>query len=220
MNKLVVIARYQENLNWVNGLEHSILIYNKGNDFPYNFPKIDVPNKGREPETYLRAIIENYHSLKDFSHIAFVQGNPFDHFNENINDKISSFNDTDKVDFICNSYGYMEYGQILHINNFSLEMIKTFLSGSYSNETGAMKCVFLLNFLGIHNPSVYRSFSCGAQYIVPVNFILNKSLEWWKNAYRIYDMYINFNSGDPALLFEIIWTVIWSFEEKKVDTIP
>lgn len=50
--KLVVIARYDEDLDWVKNLKECVLIYNKGNDFPYDFPRIDVPNKGREAETY------------------------------------------------------------------------------------------------------------------------------------------------------------------------
>ena len=54
MNKLVVVARYDEDLEWVKELDHSILIYNKGKEFPFKFPKKDVPNKGRETETYLR----------------------------------------------------------------------------------------------------------------------------------------------------------------------
>ena len=213
MNKLVVIARYNEDLEWVNELEHSILIYNKGDEFPFEFPKKDVPNKGREAETYLRAIIENYHSLSDFSHVVFLQGKPYDHFDKNLNELITSFNDIDQVEFICNTEGSMEFGKIIHVNNFSSDMIRSFLSGSYSNESGAMKCIYLLNFLGINPTFASWNFSCGAQYIVPSNLILRKSLEWWKNAYRIYDLYLKYNPGDPGLLFEYTWNMIWYYEE-------
>jgi hypothetical protein len=112
----------------------------------------------------------------------------------------------------------MEYNNILHINNFSFDMIRIFLSGSYLNESGSMKCVYLLNFLGINTQAANWTYSCGAQYIVPVNFILKKSLNWWKNVYRVYDFYLKYNLGDPGLLFEFIWTLIWNFEEKEVDS--
>jgi hypothetical protein len=37
----------------------------------------DIPNVGREAETYLRYIIENYNCLPEY--VAFLQGHPFDH---------------------------------------------------------------------------------------------------------------------------------------------
>jgi hypothetical protein len=210
---LVVIARYDEDLDWVNDLRHSILIYNKGDEFPFKFERKDVPNRGREPETYLRAIIENYHLLDQFDSVVFLQGNPYDHFVGNINEKINNFND-DNFSSICEGYGNVAISNNLYINGIHYDLLRVFLLEKYVQETGSHKCIYLLNFLGIELSSAHWNYSCGAQYIVPVRQILNKSLDWWKNSYRVYDYYIRFNSGDPALLFEFIWPMIWSHQEK------
>lgn len=77
----LVIARYNEPLHWVQRINPYMcpyIIYNKGsNDIPSYYNYVNVPNDGREAETYLRYIIEHYDSLN--GHIMFCQGNPFDH---------------------------------------------------------------------------------------------------------------------------------------------
>lgn len=82
----IVIARYNENIEWIRNLDPSfnIIIYNKGAPLQlYNMKNvtvINVPNKGRESETYLRYIYDRYENLPDAT--IFVQGDPFDHCND------------------------------------------------------------------------------------------------------------------------------------------
>ena len=38
----VVIARYNENLDWATHLEHDVLVYNKGGDFPQELPEVKL----------------------------------------------------------------------------------------------------------------------------------------------------------------------------------
>ena len=78
----VVVARYNENLDWVNKefINEKITIYNKGkNDFiPLpNWTVIELPNVGRESHTYLYHIVTNYNNLADRT--LFIQGRPYDH---------------------------------------------------------------------------------------------------------------------------------------------
>lgn len=75
MKKLLVVARYQEDIGWVDQTDWPHLIYNKGG--PLARPCTTVPNVGRDSETYLRYILEHYHCLPDL--VAFAQGHPFDH---------------------------------------------------------------------------------------------------------------------------------------------
>ena len=76
-----VIARYNENLNWLDNLldpeqMKKVTVYNKG---PDNVPgSIRLPNIGREAHTYLTHIINNYETLAE--KVYFLQGNPVDHF--------------------------------------------------------------------------------------------------------------------------------------------
>jgi hypothetical protein len=76
----IVLARYNEKIKWLTddhgGYEnHQFFIYNKGEQLDY--PCKDVPNVGRESETYFRHIIENYENLAP--HTLFLQGDPFSH---------------------------------------------------------------------------------------------------------------------------------------------
>lgn len=94
----IVIARYKENITWIDTLNlnpriNNIYIYNKF----YN-ESIQLPNVGREAHTYLYHIINNYNNLDDIN--IFVQGDPFPH-SHNFYKKISELiNTTDNFDII------------------------------------------------------------------------------------------------------------------------
>jgi hypothetical protein len=82
MTKELVIARYLEDLAWSEQIrpEVAITVYNKSPDPTpgWNIANwINVPNEGREAETYLRHILRNYETLADLT--FFVQGDPFPH---------------------------------------------------------------------------------------------------------------------------------------------
>jgi hypothetical protein len=77
MSKIgVVIARYNENIDWVQSIKHKICIYNKGTD-NVTLKYFPLQNVGREAHTYLHHIVTNYDHLDD--HTVFLQGNPTDH---------------------------------------------------------------------------------------------------------------------------------------------
>lgn len=76
----VVVARYNEDISWLAPIQESCIIYNKGT--PLNLPnEILRPNVGRESETYLHYIIENYDDLPNI--VVFTQGNIADHLGAN-----------------------------------------------------------------------------------------------------------------------------------------
>lgn len=76
MTKEIVVAYYNENLDWLKKVkEYKITIYNKSSLDIDN--TISLPNIGREMHTYFHHIVENYDTLSDW--IFFTQGNPFDH---------------------------------------------------------------------------------------------------------------------------------------------
>lgn len=87
----IVIARYNESLEWVEKCltpiqKRFVWIYNKGSDeisvdgIPDNQIQ-RLPNVGREAHTYLTHIIRHWDNLP--LHIWFIQGNPFDHLEIN-----------------------------------------------------------------------------------------------------------------------------------------
>ena len=74
----IVIAHYNENLEWLNGLESVCTIYSKGgaaNALQKGYQKL--PNIGREGHTYLHHIVERYDTLPEVT--IFLQGRIDDH---------------------------------------------------------------------------------------------------------------------------------------------
>lgn len=80
----IVIARYREDVVWVNTLDKqrfNVIIYNKGTPIKmrmgHNISIRNIPNVGREAETYFRYLYEKYDTLPDAT--IFLQGHPFPH---------------------------------------------------------------------------------------------------------------------------------------------
>jgi len=78
-----IVARYKEDINWTRYLPGKVIIYNKGREDLIldnsrgNITIIKLENIGREGNTYLRHIIDNYDTLS--SRVTFLQGDPFPH---------------------------------------------------------------------------------------------------------------------------------------------
>lgn len=110
----LIVAKYKEDISWINEIKDhfEIVVYNKDNNLDpqdLNFPKreyyvndikfIDLPNVGREAQTYLFHIIGNFNNLYDLE--IFTQGNPFDH-NPNFIKDLLSINPSDYYKNLCN----------------------------------------------------------------------------------------------------------------------
>jgi len=65
----IIVARYNENINWLLPYKDICYIYNKGKqDIPgHLFHIINLPNYGRESHTYLYHIIQNYDHLTEYN---------------------------------------------------------------------------------------------------------------------------------------------------------
>jgi hypothetical protein len=192
MKRLAVISRFNENLDWINELKIPYLIYNKGEN-NINFPFTSIPNNGRESETFLRYIIENYSNLPD--EIAFIQGNPFDHCNDilsHLNSKnITTYQIKNKVTFLMNK----------HLEKYYLECD---INGGPHHSGLPIKET--LNQIGIeHDDDLI--FSQGAQYLVLKSCIISKPLEWWEQLYEFHN-----SDGLLPWVFERIWPLIYAYE--------
>jgi hypothetical protein len=84
----IVVARYREDITWLYPVRESCTVYNKGgSDTIPGFHCKILPNFGREGDTYLKHIVENYPNFPDYT--IFTQGNIADHVRS-----ISSFIET------------------------------------------------------------------------------------------------------------------------------
>jgi len=83
MDYEIVVAHYNENLNWLRRFNNTkIHVYSKGDIANIPCIKITLPNIGREAHTYLTYIIERYDSLPDI--VFFTQGRIDDHYKVNV----------------------------------------------------------------------------------------------------------------------------------------
>jgi len=202
MKLKAVIARYNEPIEWVKDLGFDYIIYNKGEKISPDLidPEkvIEVPNEGREAETYLRYITENYEEIPDL--VVFLQGNPFDHFpilfdvlkeNSNTNEIVSLGNNT-----FCDPNGNDSYPGL------PMGYFRNLIIPGYSSDERI-------------------DFIAGAQFIIPGVNIKNKPLEWWNNVRDIYEQHwfsdIPSGYGKPpghfiAHVFERLWTHIFKYE--------
>jgi hypothetical protein len=76
MELKVVVAKYKESVDWTGALRFPHVVFNKNRDEDHLF-QFNLPNFGRETDTFFRYIINKYDDLPDY--VAFLQGNPLDH---------------------------------------------------------------------------------------------------------------------------------------------
>jgi hypothetical protein len=170
----IVVAKYNENIDWTKKINHKVTIYDKS-DNPIQ-GSIKLKNVGREGETFLYHIVNNYNNLDDVT--VFLQGNPFDHLqilvgwraitsDEEINIVINKMNAeiNDNCDFTT-------FYQVLH-------NVPNGTNGVNTNN-------YCIQYYGeTHNKFTV---SPGGQYIVPKKYILSRPLEFWKNLHlAMYD---------------------------------
>lgn len=183
-DKIAVICRYAENLDWLKDIKIPYVVYNKG-ELDISCESVTVPNKGRESEVFLRYIKENYFNLP--SYIVFLQGDPHYHC-PNVIELINSHSD--------------EYFKSLS-TRFVVD-----------DETGApnhpgLPIKEIAQLLNLNTISQFYQFGPGAQYIVSKELILNKTFDWWCNAYEIHE---NFKLS--PWVYERLWPIIFKYTNK------
>jgi hypothetical protein len=91
MNKEIVIAKYNEDISWINKINNDvkITVYRKDgiSEAIDGVNSFLLENIGREIHSYIYHIYNNYENLLEYT--IFSQGKPFDHF-ENIIDMVNS----------------------------------------------------------------------------------------------------------------------------------
>ena len=70
MSKCLILSRFKEDISWVkHHKDFKLYIYNKGNEIQNSDFKniIKLPNLGRESQTWLYHIVNNYKNLDDIN---------------------------------------------------------------------------------------------------------------------------------------------------------
>lgn len=229
MSRLFVIARYKEDISWLENINNDIVIFNKGDNFSFNYPRFDVPNVGRECETYLRAIIQYYEILDNYESVVFLQGHPFDHCKElfdilqNSDDKeITMLSDIMTKFYFPSektSYGLHEsiISRLFNIN-YNWEVVLPSIDNQEHNFSKIIEnSMALCHLLGIKSTDCEYFWCHGAQYIVPVSKIKSKSLEWWKMYYDLCVLiYRDLRFHTLAYTIESIWPLVWEYKQEGI----
>jgi UDP-galactopyranose mutase len=168
----VVIARYNENIDWINNYcdKHKFIIINNGEN-NINFDNIiNRENTGRDPGCYLYYIINNYHNLSKYT--IFLQADPFPHMYG-----INQLNIQDKINILVENMKDNEIAKPVFAN-----LINETSGTPYKMKTDKYYSYF---FEGFNNIMV---FSAGMQYIVPRENILLRPIDFY---IKMYNMLIN-----------------------------
>jgi hypothetical protein len=235
MRRLNIIARYKEDLSWTKNLKGDFLVYNKGEDWDYDLPKIDVPNYGREAETFVRAIVDLMSSgkIREYDEIVFLQGNPLEHcpnLLEVIDTPTLSFipfakwlttQYTPKTDYIFNTHKHFvdlyfnETHKMLDMPEIPQKTPVNMLFTCGNNEVvdfgnESKDTMYLCSIIGLPYKDHTISWANGAQYKVHRNLITNKDLKWWKELHNLI-LYVSKDLGSDRIAYSIerIWPDIW-----------
>lgn len=201
----LIVARHNEDLNWIKKIKFKYIVYNKGKD---DLPKwvknvIKLPNIDRKAVTYLTQIIDRYSSLPGYS--VFVQGNPFDH-SKNLIEIIDSFDDRnsffDLSDINCSSG---RFGNKTHFETKVSESAQKIFADEITN----------------------FGFGKGAQFIVSKEVILYRPKKFYE---RIFELMLEGDLSDKvcerknclcakpfsAWILERLWRTIFDRKYKTI----
>jgi hypothetical protein len=171
MNFTIIVARYNENIEWTKQFSN-LIIYNKGEKLQDNVNEILLSNVGREGHTYYKYIYDNYDNLADYT--IFLQGNPFDH-SPNIISNINKYINTELwIDFEFLSEQILESNLSGCKHHHNLQLIDI-----YEKLFNERKTDMKLQFGG------------GAQFIVSKKAILNKPKDFYLKIIELLQNDVN-----------------------------
>lgn len=213
MSYKIVVARYNESIEWLNSEIHNCLIYNKGEKLNVE-NEIMLNNIGRESETYLNYIITNYDNLPDV--VVFTQAKISDHIDENKDDisyllklKEQAFNNNKSTPNVIYPYLHNQkwWGNKWNIND----------DGSYAlqnNYLNNMPIIFEDWFKQHINPIYPNPIFIYANGIFAVKkeLILNNPIDYYKKLILQVNHHINSTEGH---FFERSWYYI--FKDIKLE---
>lgn len=163
----IVVARYNEDIAWTKNFIN-VYIYNKGEIMTNT---ISLQNVGRETHTFYTHIVQNYDNLNDY--IVFLQGNPFDH-SPNLVENLRNVMNANK-DF---NFQYLS----------ELQLQSNIMQCPYHPSIPIEQVYHSL--FQVKPESNNFSFGQGGQFIVSKNQILRKSKQFYQNIVNMlnYDI--------------------------------
>lgn len=181
MSTRLVIAKYKEDISWINKIKnHNITVYDKS-EVPVE-DSIKLPNVGRECHTFLYHIVKNYDNLDDIT--VFLQGNPFEHIQVIMgwqyfglpNAQYPPPLTSEELNKMC----YKIDNEINKNSELSSFYQVIYNVPIYTNGGNINKHLSEILNVNLNN----NMYTCvpGGQFVVPKKYILNRTKEEWKKA--------------------------------------
>ena len=200
MSTQVVVSKFNEDSEWTKKIKYDVIIYDKSDQPIEN--SIHRTNVGREGETFLYHIIQNYDNLYDLT--IFIQGDPR-----------------------SNPVTYTYDEVIEEINKDHENKLKTILTweGVCNMKEYWLKSCLILNDILFDTNEIVK-YSSGVQYVVPRNVILNRPKELYEILHNQILKYgnlplnhenENIDKGVDAWTLELIWGKIFDINCKLKD---
>ena len=211
----IVIARYNENIDWIKYIDTNlfdIFIYNKGNDININnnlnYKIIKLDNTGRESHTYLYHIINNYDNLPD--KIIFTQAHPFDHVKNTFINEINNFNNCHfnffyfsknilNIKYDINANKFIEYGT-LNGNEWK----------NYHNLDSPISKTMKKLFENYEDQKVNITFGTGAIYGINKELIIKNRKDFYIKCIDVLNNSSDLKNPDEGHSFERLWYYIFN----------
>ena len=207
MDKSLIIARYSEDLQWLE--EHKdfkIIVYNKGKKLKKNrlFNIKDLENVGRESHTWLYHIIKNYNKLDDIN--IFLQGKIDDLNCMAYSDPNKYIKETIQQGFAASRYGLL--GPFHWDWNVNIQNDKRYKTQWLNKEISRSKIGFR-NFAKALFPQIplFVATSYSGCFAVKKETILQHEVSFYENLLDILEKHKNPIEGH---YMERLWCYIFT----------
>jgi hypothetical protein len=200
MTKELVVARYNEELNWLKRVpnEFRVVVYDKG-EAPAPGATV-LPNIGREAHTYLHHIVTRYDVLADAT--VFCQGKPFDH--------AFDFHKSLRA-LATNEFGdFVPFGHIVDTDDAQGRLLFTRWSKNDDGRELDMRG-FHRALFGNDGPGEY-TFRLGAQFAITRDLIRRRPRDFYERALRV-----SVDFPDAAHCFERSWPLVFGVENPDLQ---
>jgi hypothetical protein len=205
MSYKIIVARYNENIDWLSSEMPNCIIYNKGEKLNIE-NEIILENVGRESETYLHYIITNYDNLPEV--VVFTQARISDHKGKNdvnylINIKNSALHNSKSKNY----YIHNDVGKCINFDKtWNLRKDGYYLENNYKNNKPITFLEWFKNNIDVNYPNPIYIY-VNAIFSVKKEHIINKPIEYYKKLILEVNHHINSAEGH---FFERSWYYIFN----------
>lgn len=205
MSYKIVVARYNEDINWLNSEIKNCIIYNKGKILNLE-NEVMLKNVGRESETYLNYIIHNYTNLPDV--VVFTQARISDHrqttdVNYLIQLKNEAFNHSRSRETVSH---LENCGNVCWNKEWNLINGNYYLKDNYKNNEPIKFIDWFRINININYPNPIKIYSNGI-FAVKKENILKHPVEYYEKLILEVNHHIDSSEGH---FFERSWYYIFS----------